>query len=435
MSGELERASLIENLRFNAVAVIPAAVQGLFSRRRVAVGAATRAGVDGQALALLERMARRYERRPIWIRLGREPAVLVLDPEDGARILEGPPEQFASDPPSKRNGMLAFQPDALTISRGAMWRNRRGFNEAVLSRGDDKLLRTWLDASDDELERMLAGPVAIAAGELDWQAFHPMMQRIARRIVLGNGAAEDEALTRLLADLMAEANALPGETGPEVGRLEDMIAEHVDRADRGSLVSRFSAAPSTARTNAVGQVPHWLFALGDTLAINCFRALAVLGSDDAPLAPARRSRDFLRACLQEAMRLWPTTPMLVRETAKAVEIGGERIPKGTQVVISNLLGHRDADRLDQADRFAPMRWIDGEASSDPGINHFSRGPQGCPGAALALGVGEEVLATLIGRLTPRTFSGSVDLTRPMPHMLDFFAIGIRLDPVRGAASA
>lgn len=430
MDGGLRRASLIENVRFNAAVVIPAAVQGIFSRRRAAVGAATRAGVDGQAIALLTGMARRYKGRPIWIRLGREQAVLVLGPEDAVRVLEQAPEPFASDPPSKRNGMLAFQPDAVTISRGALWRNRRRFNEAVLSGGGGPLLRTWLDASDDELDRMLAGPVAIAAGELDWQAFHGMMQRLARRIVLGEGAAEDEALTRLLEDLMADANALPGETGPEVGQLEEMIARHVDRADRGSLVARFSGAPATARTNSVGQVPHWLFALGDTLAINLFRALAVLGSDGDGLAGARRSRELLRACLQEAMRLWPTTPILVRETTKAVEIGGERIPKGTQVVISNLLGHRNPDRLDQADRFAPETWVHGDAASEPSFNHFSRGPQACPGATLAIGVGEETLGSLIDRFTPRTLSGFVDPAKPMPRMLDFFSIRIRLDPVR-----
>ena len=129
------------------------------------------------------------------------------------------------------------------------------------------------------------------------------------------------------------------------------------------------------------------------------------------------------------MRLWPTTPILVRETTKAVEIGGERIPKGTQVVISNLLGHRNPDRLDQADRFAPETWVHGDAASEPSFNHFSRGPQACPGATLAIGVGEETLGSLIDRFTPRTLSGFVDPAKPMPRMLDFFSIRIRLDPV------
>ena len=49
MDGGLRRASLIENVRFNAAVVIPAAVQGIFSRRRAAVGAATRAACRAAA--------------------------------------------------------------------------------------------------------------------------------------------------------------------------------------------------------------------------------------------------------------------------------------------------------------------------------------------------------------------------------------------------
>jgi len=428
MSEELPRAGLIENLRFNAVLVIPNAVQGLFRRRRAAVAAATRAGVDGQAVGLLSGMARNYERRPVWVKLGREDAVLLLDPSDVEEVLGASPDPYASDPPAKRDGMVAFQPDAVTISRGALWRNRRRFNEAVLrGSGDGGLLRTWLDVCEEELERMLAGPVAVAAGDLDWDSFHGMFERVARRIVLGDGAAEEEPLTELLASLMSEANGLPGETGPGVGELEDMIAPHIDRADRGSLAARFFGAPSDARTNSVGQVPHWLFAIGDTLAINSYRALAVLGSGAEVLDSARADGAYLGACLQEAMRLWPTTAMLSRETTEDVELRGAIIPAGTQVLISNVFGHRDRDRLDYADRFAPEAWIDGDAASDPAFNQFSRGPQGCPGRSIAMGIGREILGGLIERHTPMTTSGVVNLERPLPHMLDFFGIRIRLD--------
>ncbi len=426
MSDGLPRASLLENLRFNAVVVIPNAVQGIFRRRRTAVAAATRAGIDGQAVGLLAAMARSYERSPVWVRVARDNAVLLLDPADVEAVLHAAPEPYASDPPAKRDGMAAFQPDAVTISRGALWRNRRRFTEAVL-RGHGKLPRGWVAICEEELDRVLTGPVAIAAGELDWNSFHGVLQRLARRLILGVGAAEDERLTELLEELMSEANGLPGETGPRVDELEDLIAAHVDRAERGTLAARFSSAPSDARTNAVGQVPHWLFAIGDTLAINTFRALAVVGSDHEVLAAARSNRGYLGACLQEAMRLWPTTPMLSRETTEDVELRGVVVPAGTQVVISNLFGHRDRDRIPYADRFAPEEWLDGEAASDPAFNHFSRGPQGCPGASIALGIGEEVLEVLTARFTPVTTSGALRLDRDLPHMLDPFAIRVRLD--------
>ncbi len=426
MSAALPRASLLENLRFNAVAVIPNAVQGMFRRRPAAVATATRAGVDGQAIELLAAMARKYERRPLWVRVGRAPAVLLLEPSDAAAVLAGAPEPYACDPPAKRKGMLAFQPDAVTISRGALWHNRRRFNEAVLrAPGGRGTPRSWIDTCEQELDRLLAGP---SGGTLDWQPFSATVQRVARRIVLGDGAAGDEGLSALLGDLMTEANAVPGRTGAEVAELEAMIAKHVERADPGSLVARFADAPSDERTNVVGQVPHWLFALGDTLAIAAFRALAVLGADAEALADARGSRPYVGGCLYEALRLWPTTPMLARVTTEEVELGGETLPAGTQVLIPSFFSHRDRDRFAWADRFAPEQWIDGDAIAEPAFNPFGRGPQGCPGRSLALTVGEELLAGLITRRTPTTLAPELDPRQPLPAMLDFFAILVRLDP-------
>jgi cytochrome P450 len=99
------------------------------------------------------------------------------------------------------------------------------------------------------------------------------------------------------------------------------------------------------------------------------------------------------------------------------------VPAGTQLVIVNVYGHRDRDRLEFADRFAPEEWIEGGAGAYPAFNHFSRGPQGCPGAALALLVGRTALRALLeqGVADP---SPRLDLTRPLPHMLDYFAVSI-----------
>lgn len=429
--GGLARAGLLENARFNALVIVPNAVQGIFRRRRAPVAVATKAGVDGQAVGLLRGMARSSDGRPVWVRVIKDQALLLLDPADIERVLEGSPEPYASDPPAKRAGMVAFQPDAATISRGDLWRNRRRFTDAVLKSrpGGGKLLKTWESTCGEELERMLTGPVAVAGGTIDWDAFHELVQRIARRLILGDGAAEDERLTELLGELMSDANSMPGQAGEGTRELEAMIGRHVERAERGSLAARFAKAPSDARTNRLGQVPHWLFALGDTLAINAFRALAVLASDDALAARARESSEYLGACLQEAMRLWPTTAMLSRETTEAVELRGETVPAGTQVLIVNTFSHRDRDRVDYADRFAPEQWMSGgEAAGYSGFNFFSRGPQVCPGTAIATGVGELLLGELLDGYEPEPISPRLDLDERMPHMLDFFAIKVGVEP-------
>src|SRR5437867_2737383 len=108
---EIPSASLLENVRFNSLVVVPNALQGLFRRRERAVGLATRANVDRWAVGLLSGMRRSYDGGPVWVRVVRDPALLLLSVEDIRRVLEGSPDPFASDPEAKRKGMSAFQPD------------------------------------------------------------------------------------------------------------------------------------------------------------------------------------------------------------------------------------------------------------------------------------------------------------------------------------
>ena len=429
MAGGIAQASLLENVRFNALVIVPNAVQGIFRRRRPAVAAATAAGLDGQAAALLRGMSRGHGGGPVWVRVVKDPALLLLDPADIDRALQGSPEPFAADPPAKRDGMAAFQPDAVTISRGEAVARAAAFRRGGPEEPGAGQAAEGLGA---DLPRG-AGPDADRAGGGERRRgrlgrLPRMVQRIARRLILGDGAADDDELTELLGELMSEGNGMPGESGEGVKQLERMIARHVKRADRGSVAARFAAAPKGSRTKPAGQVPHFLFALGDTLAINAFRALAVLASDDHVLGRARESGEYLGACLDEAMRLWPTTAMLSRETTEELEWSGETIPAGTQVVIVNTFSHRDRDRVEAADRFDPEAWIDGEAASYAGFNHFSRGPQVCPGTAIATGVGELVLAELIDRFDPVAESPQLDLSEPLPHMVDFFSIRVGLEP-------
>lgn len=153
---------------------------------------------------------------------------------------------------------------------------------------------------------------------------------------------------------MSEANGLPDEAyAPYVDRLAGYVAGGED----GALVGLFGAAPSDPDTRVAGQVTHRLFAMQDTLAPNCFRALALLCTHPAQKALAaaelkRKRMPCLAACLQEAMRLYPTTPLLSRELLVDVAWNGSTVPAGTQVLIVNGFHHRDRQAFDYADRFA-----------------------------------------------------------------------------------
>jgi cytochrome P450 len=124
--------------------------------------------------------------------------------------------------------------------------------------------------------------------------------------------------------------------------------------------------------------------------------------------------------LEEAMRLWPTTPLLAREVTRDTTLAGEEVSEGTQVMILNTFNHRDPDRVDDADRLTPERWANGQR--DYRFNHLSNGAQDCPGGPLVLLLGKTVLARMLERFQltledPKLYPGE-----PLPHMLDFFSV-------------
>jgi cytochrome P450 len=398
------------------------------------VALATRLGVDGRAVKLLAGMRRSHGPGPVWVRVIRDPALLILEVDDVRRVLEGSPDPFASDPEAKRKGMGHFQPHALTISRGELWRKRREFTEAVLGSNAGFAVVAREEA------RALLDEIDAGGGELSFENFHPMMRRLTRRVVLGGAARDDEALSDVLGRLMEEANGLPSEPSPLLAELSERVGRYVEAAEGGSLVARFGAAHPDPDTRANDQVTHWLFAMHDTLAMNVMRALAALAAhprqreialeeiaDEGDLA-------YLRACLSEAMRLWPTTPLLSRETLSDLRWGQATVPKGTQVLIVNVFHHRDRERLDYADRFAPEEWTDGDAASNWAFNHFSHGPQGCPGSSLSLLLGTAVLAELLTARSARLEAPRIDPDRPLPHMLDVFGIQLRMEAVTAPAT-
>ena len=424
---------MIEGVRFTAQVALPNLIQGLFRRRKQASAIASRTGADGLAVGFLAGVKRSYGEGPVWIRVAKDETLLLLGRTPIRRALEGSPEPFAADPEPKKSAMSHFQPHALTISRDGDWEDRRKFTEAVLDAGMSSLADRFAAVCVEESARL--------EEELDWDTWNRAVRRVTRRIILGDGAADDDSISEMLGELMDKSNPPGGGDEELYERYVAALQRYVDEAEPGSLVSLFERAPATERTEPVGQVTHWLFALGDTLAINALRCLALLAAFDEQRERVSEevanadlntesgvdSLKVLEACLQEAMRLWPTTAMLSREAVRDVDWDGITIPAGKQVLIVNTFNHRDDDAVPFADRFDPDAWLSGDAADDWIFNHFSHGPQGCPGTALALFVGKAMLASLLGPGSEvRLLSPRLDPTKPLPHTLDFFGLKLSL---------
>lgn len=439
MALDFKHASIVEGVRFTAQVGVPNVVQGLFKKRPGVVSTVGKLPADALAFRLVAGLAAKYGPDPFWVRVGGDEALLLTHPDDLRVVLGGSPSPFASDPDAKRKGMTAFQPTALTISRGDLWADRRAFAEAVLQTASPlhSLAETFAAVAVEEADALLA-----TGGDLSYEALNLAFQRLTRRVVFGAAAADDTALTDELGTLMAAGNKMPGAPAEGYDAFHARLAAYVASPDASALTGLVAGAPSTDETDVPGQLIHWLFAMGDTLPTNLYRTLALLSAHPDALARARAEgagggsvadvagSAYLAGCILEAMRLWPTTALFGRVQAEEYRwTNGQKTPAGTQLLIHNLFNHRNAERVPFADRFAPEEWSEGKAGEDWSFNFFSHGPQGCPGYGLSIFLGQAFLGRLLAQATPRIARGTaLDAEKPLPYGWDVYAAAIALDP-------
>jgi cytochrome P450 len=435
---DFKHASIVEGVRFTAQVGVPNVVQGLFRKREVVVSAIDKLPADHLAYRLVEGLTRKYGPDPFWVRVGAEETLLVTHPDDIRVVLGGSPSPFAPDPETKRKGMSAFQPDALTISRGDLWADRRAFAEAVLDTGrpTHRLAKGFAAAAVAEADGLLA-----LGRPVRFEDVNLAFLRLTRIVVFGAAAAADTPLTDQLGVLMAAGNKMPGKPAEGYDAFHTHIANYVAAPDPAALTGLIAAAPQSAQTDVPGQLIHWLFAMGDTLPSNLMRTLAVLATHPLVLDDARAEVEgknlavvknvagakHLAGCILEAMRLWPTTTLFGRVQAEDYRwVNGQQTPAGTQVLIHNLFNHRNRDRVPFADRFAPEEWVTGSAAEDWRFNFFSHGPQGCPGAGLSIFLGQAFLARLITAGNPQLAAGPRLKSGRLPYGLDVYGLEVRL---------
>ena len=421
-------ASLREALAVVATGVVPALVRGLFSPRPGAMKLLTRIDADGRAIRVLTGIRRKHDGQGVRLLGGR---LVVLWGASAIReVLDNSADLYASDAGAKAKGMSHFQPDALTLSQGEAWRDRRAFNEAVLASRErvHPFGARFVRVVGDEVSRLQVGR------SLQWRDWEGLFDRITLRVIFGEHARDEQQLTARLETLMREANRLVGlKPGDDYYELYAALERELRAPEPESLLARFAQAPQSDRTRVVQQIPHWMFAMRDTLGANAYRALAVIVADPAverrvrqELAGADLSDPgaidgmaYLGGCLQEAMRLWPTTPLLAREATRDLTLDGDqRVPGATQILILNVFNHRDREHVEDADRLAPERWA--ADTRDYRFNHLSNGSQDCPGGPLVLLLGKAAIAHALSRWSLRLERPSIEPGRPLPPMLDFF---------------
>ncbi|HWF07609.1 MAG TPA: cytochrome P450 [Bryobacteraceae bacterium] len=395
--------------------------------------------LDRRAIRRLEQCSIQYGRGPILARIGRRCVAFVLHPDDVHRVLRETPYPFASATLEKRAALAHFEPKNVLLSEGAERAERRRWNEQALQPENPrhchagKFLQT-ISAEIDTLQAKIA-----VRGELRWNDFSDAWFRIVLRVMFGDGAREDDELLETMASLRRAANWawLAPRQDRLLARLLRRICEYLERAEPGSLAAMARDIEPLADIAPEHQIPQWLFAF-DSTATATFRALALLAAHREYARGVRQEVEsrgsasdlpLTRSAVLESLRLWPTTPLLLRETRVATEWETGIMPPNTAIIIFTPFFHRNR-YVDCADRFAPQIWL-----KDAGLNQtppvywpsipFSEGPGICPGRQVALLMSTSVIAAILERFRLRLKAPHI-LRAPLPGTLNHFSLSFEL---------
>nr|BAU09315.1 cytochrome P450 [Streptomyces roseoverticillatus] len=423
MAHAITRARPADALRLGFLTLLPNLAQGPIIRRPRVVRLAAALDSNAWGCRVLDGLRERYGPGPVLVSVPWKPTLVLLSAEDVHRVLGETGGPFTAASRDKTAALSHFEPGSVLLTRGGARAERRRFNETAL---DHPAEEHRLHASFREAVREEARPL-VDGDDLDWKRFHAAYQRIVRRIVFGDAARDDERLTELRDRLRGDGNWFM--LHPKRHRLRaELFARsrhYLDLPEPGGLARAACATPAGADVDPVAQMQHWFFAF-DAAPIGAYLALGLLACHRGEADRARKDDAYLRACVLESQRLWPTTLAILRDTTVETHWpGGRTLPAGTVVCFYSSYFHRDARRLSYADRFEPEVWLDGRAAADWTIAPFSRGPAECPGKNVVLLTSAGLLAELLRRDWRPASGHRLGPGRPLPRTADHTSLRLK----------
>lgn len=352
----------------------------------------------------------------IRFRAGLTEFTLVNHPDLARRILVADNDRYGEGKWTLRGRYVLG--DSIITREGAAHRERRALmapsfdrrglaaHGPAMVRRVERLAETWRDGAPVDAHQAMAVLAITMAGDA---MFDADLDADARELVESLGILL-RAISRL---------PLPW---PSVLRARRRALEVSARLTGGHLVPRLHAAGLSERqvaeevlsvlVAAVDTTPRalaftWLMLAHhpDVEARLHAELVAVLGGR-APGAGDLASLPFLRAVVDETLRLYPPVHFIDRRPLADVVIGDSAVRAGSYMLISPLVTQRDPRFLEEPDAFRPERW--GAEAGGRGRARlcfpFGAGAHGCLGEALATLEISLTLATLAQRwrLRPAT---------------------------------
>ncbi|PVH83179.1 cytochrome P450 [Cadophora sp. DSE1049] len=156
-------------------------------------------------------------------------------------------------------------------------------------------------------------------------------------------------------------------------------------AEANNLIIAGSDTTATALSATVFYLTHNPHALQKVKG-ELRTAFAGMDIEDVRSGPTLTSCKYLKACIDEAMRMTPPLPGIVPRVVLpgGIDIDGHSIPTGVEVGISAYSLHHNSSHFSDSFEYRPERFLDAEAEDT--LKHFapfSVGPRACIGRNLA----------------------------------------------------
>lgn len=383
----------------------------------------------------------------ITVRLGPRPAAFIFDPHDAETVLVENHQRFRKNFIIRRTRVVIG--DGLLLSEGDFWLRQRRLIQPAFGRHRITLYaKTMAELAASALDRWINGEIVDVHREMTL-----LTRSIVSRCLFGSdvddeGGAIEAIIERLMTNFSkltdtavliplfvpaptnlrfkrdkAELDALVyrfiakrrqrSQDGDDLMSVllqarDDDGSGMTDQQLRDEVLTLFLAGHETT-ASALTWALYFLTNRPKTMKRLTTEVDMVLG-DRIPTADDVPRLKYTEAVFKEAMRLYPPSWLLGRETLTPYEIRGITLSKGCNLLISQWVIHRDPRWFDEPNEFRPERWLGENPKPIPRCAYapFGAGPRQCIGNHFAMMEAVIILASIAQR-----FDLERDRSRPV----------------------
>ena len=223
-----------------------------------------------------------------------------------------------------------------------------------------------------------------------------------------------KAVDKLIGKIIEERRKNNSNTNDLLSVLLSMNVHNSDKQIRDEIVTFFIAAHETT---AVALTWAWvLLSQDDESSKKMQSEIKALNKSKLSFSDLSKLK-FTSQILKESLRLFPPNRSVAREVKKQFRLRDFNIKKGSQIVMSQWVLHRDSRYFDSPDKFIPERWTPEFEQSLPKYAYFpfGLGNRTCIGKSFAM-METTLILTVIAQKFRFTLD-SIEEVEPFPVIL------------------